>query len=325
MSADLRVGLVGAGGVGARHATTLAGLDDVDLVAITDVDPARAETLAADHDARVHPTQADMMGSDRLDAIWLCVPPFAHGEPERLAIEAGLPFFVEKPLGTDLETAEDIARAVQASGLPTATGYHWRGMPGVALAEQALADCPVRLATGAWLDKVPPVTWWSSRSGSGGQVNEQATHLLDVMRALVGEPVSVHAASARVAERAPDLVDPATAAVLSFDTGAVGTLAAANTLRWKESATLLLVADGLAVEIGETATLLRWPDHVEEVPDEGAAKVRVDADFCDAVRRGDAGAVRVPYAEALRTHRVGCALTESADRGHAIDVTVDRG
>jgi predicted dehydrogenase len=80
-----------------------------------------------------------------------------------------------------------------------------------------------------------------------------------------------------------------------------------------------LVADGLWVQIGEGKTMLRWSDRVEEVPDE-VAKVRVDAEFCAAVRDGDAGAVRVPYAEALRTHRVGIALTESAATGSPVDL-----
>jgi predicted dehydrogenase len=298
----------------------LAELDGVDLVAVTDVDGDRAQALADEHDARAHPTQADLLGAETIDAIWLCVPPFAHGEPERLAMEAGIPFFVEKPLGTDLAAAEDIARALESSGLPTATGYHWRGMPGVERAAEALAGAPVRLATGAWLDKVPPVAWWLSRAGSGGQLNEQATHLIDVMRALVGEPVRVHAAAAHVADRDPGLVDPATAALLSFDTGAVATLSATSALTWKQSAGLTLVADGLSIEIGESQTVLRWSDHVEEVTDDGMAKVRVDAEFCQAVRSGDAGVVRVPYAEALRTHRVGIALTESASSGEPVDL-----
>ncbi len=323
MSGALRVALVGAGGVAARHGATLAGLDDVDVVAVADVDPERARALADEHDARSYPTQGDLLSGETLDAIWLCVPPLAHGEPERLAIEAGVPFFVEKPLGIDLATAVRTAEAVEASGLPTATGYHWRGMPGVERAAEVLARSPVRLATGEWLDKVPPVAWWPSRAGSGGQLNEQATHLIDVMRALVGEPVLVHATAARVAGRDPDLVDPATAAVLSFDNGAVATLAATSALAWKQAAAVTLVADGLCVEIGESTTVLRWSDQVEEVPDDGVAKVRVDAEFCDAVRRGDAGGVRVPYAQALRTHRVGIALTESIETGEPVALQVD--
>lgn len=324
MSGSLRVGLVGAGGVGARHAATLAELDDVRLVAVTDVDPERAQALASEHDARFHPSFGDLLDAEALDAVWLCLPPFAHGEPERLVLAAGLPFFVEKPLAADLGTAEQLAALVEERGVPTATGYHWRGMPGVERAAEALADSPVRLAQGSWFDKVPPVAWWSARAGSGGQLVEQATHLIDCMRALVGEPVAVVAYAARIEGRDPDLVDPATAAVLSFDSGAVATLAATSLLHKKESAALVLVADGVAVEIGESETVLRWADRFVRVPDDGVSKRRVDAEFCDAVRRGDPTAVRVSYPEALRTHRVGCALAESARSGRSVDLRAAR-
>jgi predicted dehydrogenase len=320
---ELRAGLVGAGGVGVRHAATLAGLDGVRLVAVTDVDADRAQDLARRHDATACPDVEAMLGGERLDAVWLCLPPFAHGPAERLVLEAGLPFFVEKPLAANLADAERIAATVAASGVVTATGYHWRGMPGVDRAREVLDGSPVRLAQGLWLDKLPPVGWWPQRRLSGGQVVEQATHLVDCMRVLVGEPVRVSAAAAQIPGRDPALVDPATAATLTFDTGAVATLAATSLLPSKFAASLTLVADGLLIEVTETETRLHRGGEVERLPDEGVSKVRVDDEFCAAVRACDPSAVRAPYAEALRTHRVGCALVESASTGAPVDVRDD--
>lgn len=315
MRVSLRVGLVGAGGVGARHAATLASLDGVRLVAVSDVDGERARVLAAQHGARSCPSLEALLETGGLDAVWLCLPPFAHGEPERAVLEAGLPFFVEKPLAADLHTAGEIAGLVEARGLVTGTGYHWRCMAGMERAAEVLADAPVRLAHGAWLDKVPPVPWWSRHDLSGGQLVEQATHLVDAMRALVGEPIEVSAHASAVPGRDAALVDLATASVLRFDTGALATLSATSALTWKHTASLVLLGDGVAVEIGESETVLRRGDQVEVVVDDGASKRTVDAEFCAAVRSGDPAAVRVPYGEALRTHRVGCALAESARSG----------
>lgn len=320
--AQLRVGLAGAGGVGARHAATLAGLGDVRLVGVTDLDPVRARALAEEHDAETFPDLEALLHAGRLDAVWLCLPPFAHGEPERAVLRAGLPFFVEKPLAADLATAEDIAASVAEQGIITATGYHWRGMPGVERAAEILADHPVRLANASWWDKVPPVPWWLRRDGSGGQIVEQATHLLDLLRLLVGEPNSVAAHAAADPGRDPALVDTATAATLRFDTGAVGTLTSTCLLRWKHAASLVLIGDGVLVEVGETETAIKRDNDLEVVADAGVAKYRVDAEFCDAVRRGDPGAVRVPYAEALRTHRIGDALDRSVRTGAVIELGV---
>ena len=321
---QLRVGLVGAGGVGARHAVTIAGLDDVRLVSVTDVDPDRAEALAREHDATAVRDLEALLRTPGLDAVWLCLPPFVHGDPELAVIAAGLPFFVEKPLSVDLATAERVgaavADAVASRGLVTATGYHWRCAPGVERAAQELAGTPVVLAHGAWWDKVPPVPWWLHREMSGGQLIEQATHLVDTMRVLVGEPVSVHTEAARVPGRDPGLVDVATSAVIRFDTGAVATLSATSVLVRKQAASLTLLAEGVVVEIGETGTVLTRGDRVERIPEDGLAKVRVDAEFCEAVRRADPTAVRAPYAEAVATHRVGCALALSASTGAPVQL-----
>jgi predicted dehydrogenase len=320
--AQLRVGLAGAGGVGARHAATLAGLDDVRLVGVTDLAADRAQQLADEHGIAVFPDLGALLDDGQLDAVWLCLPPFAHGEPERAVLAAGLPFFVEKPLAADLATAEQIADIVAERGTVTATGYHWRGMPGVVRAAEILAEHPVRLAHASWWDKVPPVPWWLRRDRSGGQIVEQATHLVDLLRLLVGEPVSVTAHAAADPDRDPALVDAATAAMLRFDTGAVGTLSSTCLLRWKQAASLTLIGDGVVVEVGEAETMIRLGEGVEVIADAGGSKERVDAEFCAAVRRGDPGAVRAPYAEALRTHRVGEALDRSARSGSVIELGV---
>ena len=151
---------------------------------------------------------------------------------------------------------------------------------------------------------------------------EQATHLVDLLRMLVGEPVSVAAHAAADPGRDPALVDAATAATLRFDTGAVGTLSSTCLLRWKHAASLTLIGDGVVVEVGEVETVIRRGDDVEVIADAGLSKERVDAEFCAAVRRGDPGAVRVPYAEALRTHRVGDALDRSVRTGSVIELGV---
>ena len=71
-------------------------------------------------------SHADLIAMESLDAVYICIPPFAHGDVEAAVIAAGLPFFVEKPLSLDIAAAEAIAREVQQRGLITAVGYHWR-------------------------------------------------------------------------------------------------------------------------------------------------------------------------------------------------------
>ena len=310
---DCRVGFVGAGGVADRHARMLNEFPDVRVVAVTDPDEPRRAEFARTHGARPVADLTELLDAG-VDAVYVCVPPFGHGHIEETVAAAGLPMFVEKPLGLDVSVAERIAGAVEKAGVLTAVGHHWRYATTLRRARELLADRPVRLVIGAWLDKVPPVPWWSHRDQSGGQAVEQAVHVLDLARSLAGEVTEVHAIAGAPAVGGD--VDGSTAATLRFASGAVGTLAATCVLRWKQRAGLEVFADGLAIAVTETGIEVRTDDRepVWEEVDPDEAKRAADRAFVDAVLgRGDD--VRVPYAEALRTHRLACALARSAERG----------
>lgn len=301
-----RVGIVGAGNVAARHADVLSGFPDVTIAGIADTDPHRAEALASKHGAPAYGGHADLLAAGGLDAVYVCVPPFAHGNPEHDVLSCNLPIFVEKPLSLDLKTAESIASEIERRSLPSAVGHHWRYLDIVQQAGDLLSGRPVRLALGHWLDKVPPVAWWLDPSRSGGQIVEQAVHVLDLARLLVGEVSMVHVVPAENAVNGE--VDRATAAVLRFSGGAAGLLATSCLLTRKHRVGLEVCADGIALEVSETRLLV---DGERAIEDDGQAKVRVDREFINAVqgRRAD---VRVPYEEALRTHRLALALAKSA-------------
>ena len=311
-----RIGFVGAGGVATRHARVLSGFDDVDVVAVTDPVPERGDQFASAFGAR-SVRELDELLSQELHAVYVCVPPLAHGSVEEAVLAAGLAMFVEKPLAVDVTTAERIATAVAEAGVVTAVGHHWRYAATVERAREHIEDHTVHLMVGSWLDKVPPVPWWVDRAQSGGQVVEQAVHVLDLARLLVGEVTEVHALSAGVPDAPGASVDAATGAVLRFDSGAVGTLAATCLLRGKHRAALELYADGLALEIGENelrvSTGADEPQRWSVDPDE--AKRAVDRAFVDAVNNSGADTVRASYEDALRTHRLACALARSAQSG----------
>jgi predicted dehydrogenase len=287
-----RIGLIGAGNVGRRHARVLRSFPDVRLTGITDVVPETAAALAGDTGCRAFADVGELLA-------------------------AGL--FVEKPLATTAETAERVGALVAAAGLLTAVGHHWRYLDVVERARRLLDSRPVRLIGGTWLDTVPPVGWWPVRERSGGPVVEQAAHVLDLARLFAGEVAEVFAMGDGRPPEVPGAdVDGVTTATLRFRSGALGTLSTTCVLGWKQRAGLEVVADGLWLSVSESGLAIRadGADPVEEVvtADPAAARVAVDRAFVDAVR-GIGDDVRVPYAEALRTHRLACALASSAATG----------
>jgi myo-inositol 2-dehydrogenase / D-chiro-inositol 1-dehydrogenase len=316
--ARTRVGLVGAGGVAQRHARVLSELPDAQVIGVTDVMPEAAAALAGRYGATTYADVGALLGAGP-EAVYVCVPPFAHGPAERAVIESGLPLFVEKPIAINEDTAREIAAIIAQRNVLTAVGHHWRYLAVVEEARALLADRPIRMVTGAWLDKVPPVAWWPRADRSGGPVVEQAAHVLDLARHLAGEVTEVWAAGNGTPPPVEGAdVDGATAAALRFASGAVGTVTATCVLDWKERAGLEVYADGLALSISETALVVRDRDGSRTVPsDPDSARVAVDRAFIAAVR-GEEQDIRVPYDEALRTHALALAVAESAATGRPV-------
>ncbi|GGE03524.1 glycosyl transferase family 1 [Aureimonas endophytica] len=320
----IRIGFVGVGGIAQRHLGILEHFDDVAIVGFADPDRARAEAAAVRFGARAFDDASAMMDACDLDAVYICVPPFAHGAPEQAAIERGLPFFVEKPVSLDLATAEAIAAAVAEKGLVTAVGYHWRYLDTVDEARALLAGNPPQLLSGYWLDSTPPPQWWWREDRSGGQMVEQATHLLDLARFLVGDVVQVYGRAAhKDRPEFPDLdVPTTTTASLTFASGVVANLASTCLLGWNHRVGLHIFADKLAIELTDHDIMVDVGRGRPVRGADGDPVWREDRDFIDAVA-GLENRIRCPYADALATHRLALAVVESARTGEVVSLPPD--
>lgn len=312
----LKVGFIGAGGIAHRHLGVLETFEDAAVVGIADPDEARAAAAAERCGARPFAHHDEMIDNLALDALFICVPPFAHGAPECAALAAGLPFLVEKPLSLRGDLAVQIAAAVEAAGLVTAVGYHWRYLDTVDAARELLAANPAHLMSGYWLDQTPPPDWWRRTAGSGGQIVEQATHIIDLARFLAGDVTEVFGlAASRARTDFPDLDIPtASTATLRFASGAIANLSATCLLRWNHRVGLHVFADGLAMELTDRDLMVDVGRGRPVRGAEGDPVWRQDRAFLDAVK-GGANLIRSPYADALRTHLVALAVASSARTG----------
>ncbi len=316
-----RIGFIGTGGIAHRHLGVLEHFEDVELAAFCDTDEERARNAAERFGARAFSDHREMLKAAELDAVYICVPPFAHGEIEADVVAADLPFFVEKPLSLKLSTAETINRLVEKAGLVTAVGYHWRYLDTVDEARDLLSRNPARLLNGYWLDSTPPPQWWWRQDRSGGQVVEQTTHILDLARVLAGEVDTVFAVAGNTERHDFPGLDVATAstATLRFASGAVGSISSTCMLRWNHRVGLNIFADGVAIEMTDHDVMIDVGQGRPVRHAEGDPVWREDRDFIDAVQ-GKENRIRCPYGEALKTHRLALAINESAAWGRPVDL-----
>ena len=174
-----------------------------------------------------------MLDVARPDVVYVCVPPHQSVAIGERLVERGIPFLTEKPLSADdADGPVRLAAAIDRAGLLVAVGYHLRALDIMPELRERLADRPPHLVVARWLAETPRPGWWGRVAQGGGQVVEQATHLYDLARHLVGEAEVVGAASVRTGrgDIASHDVAAAAAAVVRFRTGAVGSFASAHRL-----------------------------------------------------------------------------------------------
>ena len=314
-----RIGFIGVGGIAHRHLDILSSFEDVSLAAFADTNTQRAEEAASRFGAKAFDDHRKMLDETELDAVYICIPPFAHGDAERDVISRSIPFFVEKPITLDIALAEELAAAVKAANLITGVGYHWRYLDTTEEAKRLLAENPAQLLSGYWLDQTPPPQWWWKKDGSGGQMVEQTTHIIDLARYLVGEVTEVYGrAGFKDRSEFPGLDVPAvTTANLSFQSGVIANISSTCLLGWSHKIGLNIFADRLAIELTDHDIMVDVGAGRPVRHAEGDPVWREDRDFIDAVRGGE-NYIRCDYADALVTHRVALAISSSAFSGEAV-------
>jgi predicted dehydrogenase len=126
----LRAGIVGCGGISRSHATAYANLNDVELVALCDIQPAALNTRADEYAVSNRYTDfQEMFEKETLDVVSVCTHAPLHGPVTIAAAEAGINVLSEKPLSTDLENADQMVAACKTAGVRLAVSHQYRFTP----------------------------------------------------------------------------------------------------------------------------------------------------------------------------------------------------
>jgi myo-inositol 2-dehydrogenase / D-chiro-inositol 1-dehydrogenase len=312
-SQRLRLGMIGAGYIARLHLPALARLDRTELVGVVSRSPESAAAITARWGGAPYTDPRRMLDEQLPDVCYVCLPPNRSAAVCELVIERGIPFLTEKPLAADAAEPERIKALLEGRNLVAAVGYNWRGIDFLPEVKTALAEHPARLFLARWTGDVPGPAWWRHRAESGGQVVEQATHLYDLGRHLLGEATVEAAAMARDPRPAyPDLdIDDLATAILRFDSGAVGTIVSSSLLpTGVVEAELIgdrfrMTIRHISGESGPRWTLTTEDGRQPRVIDTRRDSYEVQAEaFLDAIAEGDPSRVRSSYEDAVRTDRL---------------------
>lgn len=318
---SVKVGFIGVGGIAGAHLNSLKEFDDVEFVAMCDVVEEKAKKRAEDFGGKPYTDFKEMFDEVEMDALYICTPPFAHGEQERIACELGIPMFIEKPIAVTLEQGIIINDYVQRSGVITSVGYHWRYQASTAKSMDMLKDKKILGALGYWMGGMPGTPWWRVRAKSGGQHVEQTTHIFDLCRYLVGSDAkTVHgvAESGSMTDIPNYDVDDISMVNIEFKNGAVANIASSCAMKGWSKVQLEVFCRGLVIQVGGGFQINKEGEI--DTSTEGYEGKNRDRVFIDAVKTGDTSEIKSPYSDALETFKITMAASKSFETGKAIDL-----
>jgi predicted dehydrogenase len=197
----VRYGIIGCGMMGQEHLRNIALIEDAEVVAIFEPDPAmRAASAALAPKAQMVNSLAEVLAVEGVNCLLIASPNHLHlPHLEEIAATRPLPVLVEKPLFTDPADAPRLARLRDAYPAPIWVAMEYRYMPPVAhLIEQVQAATgglkmlTIREHRFPFLEKVGD--WNRFNRNTGGTLVEKCCHFFDLMRLIAGaDPVRVMA------------------------------------------------------------------------------------------------------------------------------------
>jgi predicted dehydrogenase len=199
----INVGVVGLGRIGMLHLKNCLKIDGVKVVAVADSSKkalSKAKNLGVRKFYRDYRALLNDASGNRIDVVVISLPNFLHLESIKLALEADLNVFVEKPMARNVQECREIVRLVNKSGRKFMVGHVMRFDNGVRKLKE-IADkgtigsleviTAEEIINGPFSHpKVPtPVSdWWlDPQKSGGGALLDIGYHMIDLFRFFVGE------------------------------------------------------------------------------------------------------------------------------------------
>jgi predicted dehydrogenase len=215
MDDKIRTAVVGAGKMGAIHAKIYSQLPDSELVAVVDIDPAKAQQLAEQYNCQAYTDSLDIL--DKVDAVTLATPTATHLNLAKIFIKQNIPVLIEKPLAASVREGKKIVSLAHRYNSVVAVGHSERCNP-VVQAMKRLAFEPKFIEA----HRVSPYTF---RSADVGVVLDIMIHDIDIILSLAASKIKrVDAVGVSVLEGSEDICN----ARLTFENGCIANITASR-------------------------------------------------------------------------------------------------
>ena len=326
----LAIGIIGAGNMGRHHhhAVTNYGAK---VVAVHDVRLAAARELATHADAELATTGLDAFFEVEMDGVVITTPPPIRLEPIKMACDRGIPMMVEKPPALNMVEGRKCLACIEKADVMAAVGFQLRYHPLYERLKALIASETVHLVrTVCTVDyylsfRMSP--WFLQYEISGGPLPEQAVHVLDCARFVMGNPKPVQAHALAIKNMAPERTefDAENAIQMTYqlDNGVFGThLNHCGTEKF--SFEVEVVGPHLRLQANIVENAIRGYLNGETVDEPMVSENNPNLDkigvWLRAIETGDRTLIRSPFSDGLQTLALIDAAVQSRNTGRFIHV-----
>jgi predicted dehydrogenase len=232
----VRIGIVGCG-IGSAHVRSIAKCADAEVAALCDIDKARADKLASEHDIpSVFTDYQDMLAQDGIDAVIVATPNKFHAPIAIAAFEAGKHVMCEKPLAINAVEGKAMVEAGKKSGKLFMMGFNNRFRGDSQLLKKYIENGElgeIYYAKTGWVRRkcLNWISGWFAQKdlAGGGPLIDIGVHVLDLALWLMGNPKPVSVMGSAYSKLGPKIfaergmnyeVEDLAAAFVKLDNGA---------------------------------------------------------------------------------------------------------
>lgn len=196
----IRFAVIGQGHIGKRHAEMVRRNPATELVAVCDV-LSPEETGTADIREIYYYSAAEMLATEKVDVVCICVPNGLHAEIALKALDAGCHVVIEKPMALTRTDAEHIIARSKETGKQVFCVMQNRYSPPSVWLKDMVGSGRLGAIYMVQLNCLwnrdsryyKPGGWHGTADLDGGTLFTQFSHFIDIMYWLFGDITSIHA------------------------------------------------------------------------------------------------------------------------------------
>lgn len=193
----IRVGLVGIGAMGNVHYKAYKNVSDAKVIAVADVRTEMAKEKIGDDDVKLYTSMEEMMASEELDMIDICLPSYMHAEASIKALGMGYHVLCEKPMSISSKETGAMIEAAKKSGKKFMIAHVVRFMKPYEYLKSIVDSgelgklVHIDMRRGSTIPSNSWENWMQDLKKSGGTPIDLSIHDIDFVQYVFGEPKEV--------------------------------------------------------------------------------------------------------------------------------------